>query len=257
MSAPVNTFKHNIQRGIPQLGCWIAMGDAYVAEMTATAGFDWLLIDGEHAPNDIRSISAQVTAVRPSAHPVVRLPIGETWMIKQVLDLGVQTILVPMVESAEQARELVQAVHYPPVGKRGVGAALVRASGFASIPDYLQTADDEICLLVQVENRSGLNALDDILQVDGIAGVFVGPSDLAADMGYLGQASHPDVVQAVTDALTRIKASGKAPGILTMDLKFAKRCLDLGVLFLATGADVVTFTGAMRTLAQDSRDLLK
>lgn len=254
MPAPTNTFKGALTAGKAQMGCWIGMADPYAAEMSATAGFDWLLIDGEHAPNDLRSILAQLQVIQASAsHPVVRLPIGEDWLIKQVLDAGAQTLLVPMVESGAQAADLVRAVRYPPFGKRGVGSALARASRFAAIPDYLPTADEQVCLLVQVENRAGLAALDDILAVDGVDGVFIGPSDLAADMGHLGNPAAPEVMEAVEDALTRIAKAGKAPGILTLNPAFAKKYLELGATFVATGIDVTLFAGAMRQLAKTSQ----
>jgi len=177
MPAPRNPFKAAIKAGRPQMGCWLGLADPYVAEISAGAGFDWLLIDAEHAPNDLRSIISQLQVIAAfDSHPVVRPTIGEAWMIKQLLDAGAQTLLVPMVESAAQARELVQAVTYPPHGIRGVGSALARASNFSGIPDYLTTAQDEICLLVQVENCAGMEALDEILQVEGVDGVFIGPS---------------------------------------------------------------------------------
>ncbi len=257
MPAPKNTFKHAIRNGRLQLGCWLGMADPYAAEIATTARFDWLLIDGEHAPNDLRSILAQLQIVQASGvHAAVRLPVGETWMIKQVLDAGAQTLLIPMVESAEQARELVRAVTYPPEGARGVGAGLARASGFSAIPDYLQTADEQICLLVQVENRAGLAALDGILTIDGVDGVFIGPADLAADLGHIGDADHPEVDAAITDALTRIVQAGKAAGILTLDPRMQKRCADIGVTFMATAIDVILLANALRKQADEGRSLL-
>ncbi|WP_170516665.1 aldolase/citrate lyase family protein [Ruegeria atlantica] len=256
MPAPKNTFKAALKAGRPQIGCWIGMANAYTAEIAATAQFDWLLVDGEHAPNDLRSILEQVQVIEGSGStPVARLPIGETWMIKQYLDAGVQNLLVPMVESGDQARELVRAVQYPPHGVRGVGSALARASRFAAIPDYLNTADEQICLLVQVENQKGLAALNDILATD-VDGVFIGPSDLAADMGHIGNAGHPDVVEVVLDALTRIVAAGKAAGILTLDPSMQSKCLDLGATFLATNIDVTLFAASMRNAAKAGLSLL-
>lgn len=256
MPAPSNLFKASLKSGQAQMGCWVGLAEAYAAEITATAGFDWLLIDCEHAPNDLRSMMDQLRVVEASdSKPVVRLPIGDTVLIKQFLDAGAQTLLIPMVESKEQAEELVRAVRYPPVGVRGVGAGLARASRFSAIPDYLKTADREICLLVQVENRAGLAALDSILTVDGIDGVFIGPSDLAADMGHLGEPMHPDVVAAVMDALARIKAAGKAPGILTTNLDFARTCLELGALFVATAIDVTLYAAAIREAARQASQL--
>ncbi len=257
MPAPQNAFKAALADKQPQIGCWIGMANAYAAEIATTAGFDWLLVDGEHAPNDLNSILEQVRVIEGSdSHPVARLPIGETWMIKQYLDAGVQTLLVPMVESGDQATELVRAVRYPPHGVRGVGSALARASRFAAIPDYLTTADQQICLLVQVESRAGLAALDDILATD-VDGVFIGPSDLAADMGHIGQAGHADVVLAVLDAIRRIVAAGKAAGILTLDPVMQRKCLDLGATFVATDIDVTLFARSMRASAKAGQDLLQ
>ncbi|WP_069300488.1 aldolase/citrate lyase family protein [Neptunicoccus sediminis] len=256
MPAPKNTFKQALKDGELQLGCWLGLADPYIAEISAGAGFDWLLIDGEHAPNDLRSIVAQlqVIAGRP-ALPVVRPPIGEVWMIKQLLDAGAQSLLVPMVETAEQARELVAAVTYPPHGLRGVGSALARASDFSGIADYLTTAREEICLLAQVENQKGMEALDDILAVEGLDGVFIGPSDLAADLGYIGQAGAPAVKEAVLDAMKRIVASGKAAGILTLDTELQQQCRDLGATFIATEIDVTLFARNMRASAQAAAKL--
>jgi 4-hydroxy-2-oxoheptanedioate aldolase len=250
MPAPKNEFKAALVRGERQIGCWVGFADGYAAGIMGTTGFDWLLIDGEHAPNDLRSILAQLHALQASpSHPVVRLPIGEAWMIKQALDIGAQSILVPMVESGEQAAALVSATRYPPEGVRGVGSALARASQFSGIPDYLATADNEICLLVQVENRAGIAALDDILAVDGIDGVFIGPSDLAADMGHRGQPGHPEAQAAIADALRRIAASGKAAGILALDPAVADQYIDLGATFIAVGIDVTLLVGAARKLS--------
>jgi len=250
MPAPVNSFKAAIAAGKPQIGFWLALANAYTAEIAAHAGFDWLLVDGEHAPNDIPSILAQLQAIGTASHPIVRLPIGEAWLIKQALDIGAQTLLIPMVESAEQARQLVRAVRYPPEGMRGVGASIARASAFSRIGDYLPTADAQVCLLVQVENRAGLAALDEILTVDGVDGVFVGPADLAADLGYIGRPGVPEVQAAVEDALTRIVKSGKAAGILTSDEALNKRYLELGATFVAVGTDVTMFAQSTTALAK-------
>lgn len=250
MPAPHNPFKAAIRAGQLQLGCWLGLASPYVAEISANAGFDWLVVDSEHAPNDLRSITAQLQVIAASnSHAVVRPPVGEVWMIKQLLDVGAQTILVPMVESAEQAKLLVDAVTYPPQGIRGVGSALARASNFSGISDYLTTARDEICLLVQVENRKGLAELDEILAVEGIDGVFIGPADLAADMGFIDQPNATDVQTTVLDTMKKIIASGKAGGILTLDEKLQTQCRDLGASFIATEIDVTLFAKAMRDAA--------
>lgn len=255
MPAPKNRFKTRLSKGERLYGCWAGFADPYATEVLATADFDWLVIDGEHAPNDLRSIMAQLQVLdgRHSA-PVVRLPMGEVWAIKQVLDIGAQTLLIPMVESAEQARELVRATRYPPHGIRGSGAALARASHFSAIPDYITTANDEICLLVQVETRAGVAALDDILTVEGVDGVFIGPSDLAADMGFAGDSSAPKVQDTIQNALARIKAAGKAPGILALDHATTQTYRDWGAQFLAVGIDVVMLAQAARATMARWRD---
>ncbi len=255
MPAPENQFKSAIKAGKPQFGCWIGLADAHAAEISATAGFDWLVIDAEHAPNNLRSVLAQLRIIESSAsQAVVRPPIGESWIIKQYLDAGVQNLIIPMVESRHQAEDLVKAVQYPPRGIRGVGSALARASKFAGIADYLTTADEQICLLAQVESRAGINALDDILASD-IDGVFLGPSDLAADMGFIGRAGAPEVKRTITDAVQRIVGAGKAAGILTLDRELQQTCLGLGARIIATGIDVSLFAAAMREAAQASGEL--
>ncbi|SLN68515.1 4-hydroxy-2-oxo-heptane-1,7-dioate aldolase [Roseovarius litorisediminis] len=247
MPAPHNRFKSALAAGTMQYGCWAGFADPYATEVLATAGFDWLVIDGEHAPNDLRSIMAQLQVLDGKySAPVVRLPMGEAWLIKQVLDAGAQTLLIPMVESADQARDLVRAMRYPPAGIRGSGAALARASRFSDIPDYIATANDQMCLLVQVETVAGIEALEDILSVDGVDGVFIGPSDLAADMGHMGDSAQPQVQSVIRDALARIKASGKAAGILALDHDTALTYRNWGAQFLAVGIDVVMLAKTAR-----------
>ena len=187
-----NPFKSALAAGQPQIGLWLSMADAYLAEVAATARFDWLLIDGEHAPNDLRSTLAALQAIAPyPSHPVVRVPQGDTALIKQVLDIGAKSLLVPMVDTAEQARAIVAATQYPPLGTRGVGSAVGRASYWSARVDSLQVADDEVCLLVQAETTTALDHLQAICEVDGVDGVFIGPADLAASMGHRGAPGHP------------------------------------------------------------------
>lgn len=251
MPAPQNHLKRRLAAGETLFGCWLGMADAYPAEMAATCGFDWLLIDGEHAPNDLRSTAAQLAVIEPSPSlPVVRLRDDDPARIKQALDAGAQSLLIPMIESAEQARRALAATRYPPQGIRGVGSSLARASRFSAIPDYLKTAGDQICLILQIESRAGLAALDEILAISGIDCVFIGPSDLAADMGHLGNANHPDVRAAVMDALTRIAASGKAAGVLSTEDTFIAECLKAGARFVGVGIDVLAYVGALRTRAR-------
>ncbi|NOV20472.1 4-hydroxy-2-oxoheptanedioate aldolase [Ensifer adhaerens] len=255
MPAPTNPFKAALREQRFQLGLWVALASPYAAEVVSNSGYDWLLIDGEHAPNDLPLLSAQFRAVTASAsHPIVRLPVGDTALIKQILDVGVQTLLIPMVESAEQARELVRATRYPPHGIRGVGAALARASQFGRIADYLHTANDQICLLLQIESRAGLAAIDEIAALEGVDGLFIGPSDLAADMGYLGSPAHPDVRAAIVDAFARIDKAGKARGIMTLDLAQAREYRDLGADFMAIGTDVTSLVRATQALRQEFTD---
>ena len=251
MPAPTNRLKHRLAAGETLYGCWLGMADPYAAEIAATAGFDWLLVDGEHAPNDLRTTLAQLQVIEPSpSAPIVRLRDDDPARIKQVLDAGAQSLLIPMIESAEQAARALRATRYPPEGIRGVGSSLARASRFSAIPDYLTTANDQICLILQVESRAGLAALDDILALPGIDGVFIGPADLAADMGHLGNASHPDVRAAVLNALQRIAASGKAAGVLATDDAFIQDCLAAQARFVGVGIDVTAFAEALRSVAR-------
>jgi 4-hydroxy-2-oxoheptanedioate aldolase len=250
MPASENRFKTAIKQGEPQIGLWLDMGEAITAEIAGTAGFDWLVIDGEHGPNDLRSIIDQLRALATSpAEPVVRVPTGESWIIKQMLDAGARTLLVPMVDSAEQAQALVAAMHYPPRGIRGMGAVVARASGFSTIEDYSQTASDGVCLLVQAETRAAIADLDNILKVDGIDGVFIGPADLAADMGYLGRIDEKEVQDVIEAAIRKIVTAGKAAGILTFNETFNKRYLELGASFVAVGADVTEFSNTLKSLS--------
>ena len=254
MPAPTNTLKRALAAGETTFGAWLGLGDAYAAEILGHAGFDWVVIDGEHAPNDLRSITAQLQVLAACGCAAgVRVPVGETHVLKQVLDAGAQTIVVPMVESADQARELVRDVTYPPAGRRGVGYAVVRAGGFSRTADYGATADAEICLMVQVENRAGLAALDDILQVEGIDGVFIGPADLAADMGHMGAPEHPEVHAAVMDAIARIRAAGKAPGFLGSEA-MTRDAVAAGAQFLAVASDVLILAQTGSALAAKWKD---
>ena len=251
MPAPQNTFKSALANGETVIGCWLSLGDPLATEIAGTAGFDWLLIDGEHTPYDISRMRMQLMALESSdSHAAVRVPVGETWIIKQVLDAGAQTVLVPMVESAEQARQLVHDVRYPPTGGRGVGYSGARCSRFGAITDYGPTADAEVCLLIQVENMAGMAALDDILDVDGIDGVFIGPADLSADMGYMGQIMHPDVQAAIKGAFKKIEAAGKAPGVLATTPEMTQDMLDAGARFVATGLDLLILANSLRALAK-------
>lgn len=247
-----NSFKTALAARRPQVGLWLSMADPYLAEVSATAGFDWLLIDGEHAPNDLRSTLASLQAVAPyRAQPVVRAVAGEVPLIKQLLDIGAQNLLIPMVDTAEQAQAMVSATRYPPLGIRGVGSAVGRASRWSARTDYLDTADGEVCLLVQAETVAALGNLEAICAVEGVDGVFIGPADLAASMGHRGKPGHPEVQAAIEQAMKTIIASGKAAGTLTSDPALARRYLELGCTFVAVGVDVLVYANAARRLAAD------
>jgi len=258
MKTPLNTFKQALVDRKPQIGLWVGLADGYAAEILAGVGYDWLLVDGEHAPNDVRSISAQLQGIysawsaQPDAasrsQPVVRVPVGETALIKQMLDIGAQTILVPMVDTAAQAAQLAQAMRYPPEGIRGMGSALARASRWQAYPNYLHEANAQTCLLVQAETVEAMKNLDAIAATPGVDGVFIGPADLSASMGFVGQPNHPEVQAAIADGIARILKAGKAPGILSTTEEQARKWLAAGALFVAVGVDTMLLTAAAQQL---------
>ncbi|HFF8945532.1 TPA: 4-hydroxy-2-oxoheptanedioate aldolase [Serratia marcescens] len=247
-----NHFKRALQEKRPQIGLWLGLCSSYSAELLAGAGFDWLLIDGEHAPNNVQTVLGQLQAVAPyPSQPVVRPPWNDAVIIKQLLDVGAQTLLIPMIQNAEQARDAVRTTRYPPHGVRGVGSALARASRWNRVPDYLQQADEQMCVLVQIETREAVKNLDAILQVEGVDGVFIGPADLSADMGFAGNPQHPEVQRTIDDAIARIRAAGKAPGILMANKALAQRYLEAGALFVAVGVDTTLLARAAEALADE------
>lgn len=230
---------------------WVCSGSPLVAEICAGAGLDWMLIDMEHSPNSLDSVLSQLQAVAAyPTTPLVRVPNGDVVTIKGVLDIGAQNVLVPMISSADEARAVVEAVRYPPRGRRGVGSALARSARWNRVDDYLTEADGHVSLFVQIESAAGVEAAADIASVDGIDGVFLGPSDLAASMGLLGQQAHPDVVEAVHRAFAAIRAAGKPIGVNAFDPTLASRYLESGASFILVGADVTL-------LARGSEDLRK
>jgi 4-hydroxy-2-oxoheptanedioate aldolase len=233
-----NQFKQAIARGERQVGVWSALASPIAAEILAGAGFDWLVIDGEHAPNDISTLVAQLQAVRGCpAEPVFRVPWNDMVVMKRALDVGARTLIVPFVQNAEEARRAAAAVLYPPRGVRGV-AVVVRGSDFGRVPQYLQNAHLDTCLLVQLETRAALKEIEAIAKVEGVDGMFIGPSDLAADMGHLGDNKHADVQAAVKDAAERIRATGKAAGTLAANADDAERMFEWGFNFVAAAIDV-------------------
>ena len=237
MEMPVNQFKRGLREGRAQIGCWLSLGSHTAAEICAGAGFDWVLIDTEHAPNELHMVHHQLHAVAGSpVSALVRPAWNDTVVIKRLLDLGVRTLLIPFVQTVEEAKAAVAAVRYPPHGVRGVSTNS-RANRFGRVKDYLPRASDEICLLVQVESRSALAQVDAIAAVDGIDGVFIGPQDLAADFGHMGNPGAPEVRAAITDGLARIRAAGKAPGILSFAEADAKHWIGAGAMFVAVTSD--------------------
>jgi len=238
LDIPPNPFKRALRAGRAQIGLWSSLSSNYVVEVTAGAGFDWLLIDTEHSPNDLESTLAQLQAAAAyPTHAIVRVPWNDMVVIKRYLDVGAQSLLVPFVQNAEEARAAVAATRYPPAGGRGV-AGTTRATRFGRVKDYARRAHEELCVLVQVETQTALDQIEAICAVDGVDGVFIGPADLHASLGHLGETANPAVLPKIEDAIRRIAAGGKAAGILTADEKLARRYLELGALFVAVGADV-------------------
>jgi 4-hydroxy-2-oxoheptanedioate aldolase len=242
MDIPTNHLKHNLQAGKVQTGCWVSLASHASAEICAGAGFDWVLIDMEHAPNELHMVHHQLHAI--SAYPVsalVRLPWNDTVVIKRLLDIGAQSLLLPYVQNEEEAKRAVAAVRYPPRGVRGVSTSS-RANRFGRVTDYFKRVDDETCLIVQIETREALAQIEKIAAIDGIDGLFIGPQDLAASFGHLANPGHAEVQAAIADAITRIKKAGKAPGILAFAEADAKRWIEHGARFVAVTSDQFLLT---------------
>ena len=256
MKTPVNTFKKALQNQQVQIGLWVDLADGLCAELVAGIGYDWLLLDGEHGPGDLRTMLAQLQGVSSAmgsipglvTHPIARVPVGEITIIKQYLELGVQTLLVPMVDTAAQAAHMVRAMRYPPDGIRGMGSPVARSSRWQSYPDYIQEANEQVCLLVQVETVEALGNLDAIAATPGVDGVFIGPADLSASMGFPGNPGHPEVQAAIADGMARILKAGKAPGIIATTEEQARKWLAAGALFVAVGVDTMLLSDAARSL---------
>jgi 4-hydroxy-2-oxoheptanedioate aldolase len=254
MELPRNGFKRALAERRRQIGLWCTLPGGYVAEVLAGAGFDWLLFDTEHSPADPITVIEQLQAAAsyPVA-PVVRAAWNDPVLIKRFLDVGAQTLLLPYVQDAREARAAVAAMRYPPRGVRGV-SSISRATRFGRVADYTRRAEEELCLLVQVETVEALGEIEAIAGVEGVDGIFVGPADLAASMGHPGAPGHPEVVAAIEEALARIGRAGKPAGILTPDRAFAGRCLELGALFVAVGVDTALLARGAEALARGFRD---
>ena len=258
MNDITNIFKRRLKNGELQYGVWNGIADTIVAEILAGSGFDWVLIDAEHGPFDIRAIQNQLQAIKQYNIPVVvRPPVGDQILFKQLADIGVQSYLVPNVESAEQAEECAKYLKYAPDGVRGVGTALSRAAQWNRVDGYFEKANDEMCLVVQVETIKGVKKIDAILEVDNVDAVFIGPADLAASMGYLGNPGHSDVVSTVNECLAKIKASDKEAGILTSSKELINIYIDKGAKMVGIGIDTLLLAKAAKNLAEDFKPKLK
>ncbi len=253
MDLPKNNFKHAIRSGRQQIGLWVSLANPYSAELVAGSGFDWLVLDGEHSPNAPTTVISQLQAV--AAYPVsaiVRPAWNDKVLIKRYLDIGAQSLLIPYVQNANEAAEAVAAIRYPTRGMRGV-AGVTRASRFGRVADYAKRAEEELCLLVQIETREGLENLEAIAKTDGIDGVFIGPADLAAALGHLGDQQHPEVQSAIQDAIKRIRGLGKPAGILATDEASTRRYIEWGTTFTAVGLDAMVLARETEKLAAKFR----
>ena len=254
MQNPENTLKTALLAGRIQHGLWLAGASPAVAELAGGVGFDWCLIDGEHGPNTVVQMLPQLQALAGTGTPaVVRVAAPEVWMVKQALDLGVQTVLVPMVDDAETAERMARAMRYPPDGIRGMGAALARASRYGAIADYPHSANRQVCLMVQAESAAAVANIDAIAATDGVDCVFVGPADLSADMGYPGQPDHPEVEAAIDHLIARTVAAGKIAGIITFDRSRFAEYAEKGVTFLGLGGDMVVLRQALEQLLKGAK----
>ena len=254
MELPVNRLKQALAAGETQYGLWLGLPDTTCAEICAGAGFDWLVVDTEHGPFDLPAVLRHLQAIAAyDVQAVVRPVSDDRNLLKQLLDVGVQSLVVPMIESGEQAKELVRSVRYPPDGVRGLGTSLARAARWNRIPGYLHKANEQICLVVQVETIRAAQVLSDILEVDGVDGVFVGPSDLSASMGHVGNAGHPDVVKVVREILQKTRAAGKAAGILDHPANMPDH-REHGASMLGVGVDTLLLANSAQQLAESVRD---
>ena len=251
MDLAINKFKRAMALGQPQFGAFLGLPGSSVAEILAAAGFGWLLIDHEHAPFELSDILSHLQAMASyDVAPIVRPVDDNPALLKKLLDIGVQSFLVPMVDTPEQARSIVRALRYPPAGTRGLGTSLARAAGWGQVSDYLHKANDEICLLVQVETTDALQNLPQILQVEGVDGVFIGPSDLSASMGHVGDPTHPEVVTAISAGLAAIAAAGKYAGVLCLDPALVASYRASGANFIGVGVDTMILGQGARQLVQ-------
>jgi 4-hydroxy-2-oxoheptanedioate aldolase len=253
---PPNAFKAALAGGLPQVGLWSSLCSNIVAEILAGSGFDWILIDTEHAPNEVPGVLAQLQALAAgTAEPVVRCAWNDTVLMKRILDIGARSVLVPFVQNAKEAAAAVSATRYPPLGNRGVSVSQ-RANRYGRVPDYHRKANQEICVIVQVETRAAVSQIEAIAGVEGVDGIFIGPSDLAADLGHLADSRHPEVQTLIADSCVRIRAAGKGAGMLSADPQDAARYFDMGFTFVAVGSDLGILAQGAAKRAADLRNHL-
>ena len=248
-----NNFKRAIAAGRQQIGLWLSLASPYAAEVVAGSGFDWLVVDTEHSPNEVDNTLSQLQALAAyPVMPVVRPAWNDTVLIKRHLDIGAQTLLVPYVSTAAEAAKAVASARYPTRGVRGV-AGVTRAARFGRVKDYARRAEEELCMLVQVETREALDNLEAIARTDGVDGVFIGPADLAAALGHLGDAQHAEVQSAIKDSIARIRACGRPAGILATDEASTRRYIEWGTVFTAVGLDIMVLARETEKLAAKYR----
>jgi 4-hydroxy-2-oxoheptanedioate aldolase len=253
-----NPIKARLAQGETLAGVWLNLASATTAEIVGEAGYDWCLVDGEHGANPIDRMRDQLIALKAAGCPAaLRVAENRAWMVKQALDAGAQTVVVPMVSTGEEARAAAAAMRYPPQGIRGMGAGVVRASGYGLNPDYMFKANDEVCLMVQAETRAAVDNIDAIAATPGVDAVFIGPSDLAADMGHMGDTTAPEVEEAIAHVMARTQAAGKHVGMFCLTPAHLPRYRDLGARFIAVASDVVVFASAIRARATEVREALK
>jgi 4-hydroxy-2-oxoheptanedioate aldolase len=250
----MNRLKQAFLEKRPAVGLWQGLANPYTAEICAGAGYDWLMFDCEHSPNTLQTLLAQLQAVAPyPLEPVARPPVGDPVFIKQYLDIGVRSLLIPMVDTAEQARHVVAACRFPPRGIRGVASATSRAARFGTNPNYLAEAHEDLCVITQIESRTALDGIEAIAAVEGVDALFIGPADFAGSLGHLGNPAHPDVKAAISDAFTRIARSGKPCGIFARDADQAQAYFAAGFAFVSVGTDVGLLANGARDLAARAR----
>lgn len=253
-----NTFKKNLLKGKKQYGIWNGIPDSYAAEMCAGAGFDWVCIDGEHSPFDLRTMLHNMQAIQSYEVPaIVRIPAADPVTIKQLTDAGAQNILIPMIETADQAELVAKAMLYPPKGIRGVGTALARAAQWNRVNDYFELANDQMCCIGQIESIKAVEQLDEILQVEDLHVCFIGPADLGASMGYLGQAGHQEVVKLVKECIKKIVRAGKVAGFLTGSKSLIEEYSNAGATMCGVGLDSLILAKGTKSLAESYKSELK